>query len=187
MLGKRKDELGGSVYYDINSELGANVPAIDFEAEKKMIYSVIDAIDDNLLLSCHDISDGGMLTAISEMILGGDADGRIGAEINIDFSQLRTDKILFSESSGFIFEVDENAVTELESIFKKYNVELISHLANVGDAKTLIIHPASTTHEQLSAEEQIKSGVEQGSIRLSVGLEHIDDIKADLEQAFSKI
>jgi O-acetylhomoserine/O-acetylserine sulfhydrylase len=64
------------------------------------------------------------------------------------------------------------------------NVKLISHLANVGDAKTLIIHPASTTHEQLSAEEQIKSGVFPGQLRVSVGIEHIDDIKADLQQAF---
>lgn len=64
------------------------------------------------------------------------------------------------------------------------NVQLISHLANVGDAKTLIIHPSSTTHEQLSLEEQKASGVEPGLLRLSVGIEHIDDIKADLEQAF---
>ena len=63
------------------------------------------------------------------------------------------------------------------------NVKLISHLANVGDAKTLIIHPASTTHEQLSSEEQLASGVEPDALRLSVGIEHIDDIKADLLQA----
>jgi O-acetylhomoserine/O-acetylserine sulfhydrylase len=67
------------------------------------------------------------------------------------------------------------------------NVKLISHLANVGDLKTLIIHPSSTTHEQLSVEEQISSGVEPGLIRLSVGTEHIDDIKEDLQQAFKII
>lgn len=63
------------------------------------------------------------------------------------------------------------------------NVKLISHLANVGDAKTLIIHPSSTTHEQLSAEEQKISGVVPGMLRVSIGIEHIDDIKADLLQA----
>ena len=63
------------------------------------------------------------------------------------------------------------------------SVKLISHLANVGDAKSLIIHPSTTTHEQLSIEEQKASGVEPGLLRLSVGIEHIDDIKADLEQA----
>jgi O-acetylhomoserine (thiol)-lyase len=66
-------------------------------------------------------------------------------------------------------------------------LELISHLANVGDAKTLIIHPASTTHSQLSDEEQISAGVLPDQLRLSVGIEHIDDIKDDLEQAFAKI
>ncbi len=66
------------------------------------------------------------------------------------------------------------------------SLKLVSHLANVGDAKTLIIHPASTTHEQLSAEEQIAAGVQPNQVRISVGTEHIDDIKADLEQAFQK-
>lgn len=67
------------------------------------------------------------------------------------------------------------------------NLQLISHLANVGDSKTLIINPASTTHEQLSDEERLKAGITPGQIRLSVGIEHIDDIIADLEQSFSKI
>lgn len=67
------------------------------------------------------------------------------------------------------------------------NVKLLSHLANVGDAKSLIIHPAATTHEQLSPEEQKASGVEPGLVRISVGIEHIDDIKADIRQALEKI
>jgi O-acetylhomoserine/O-acetylserine sulfhydrylase len=67
------------------------------------------------------------------------------------------------------------------------SLKLISHLANVGDAKTLIIHPSTTTHEQLSADEQRKSGVEPGLLRLSVGIEHIDDIKSDLRGAFEAI
>jgi O-acetylhomoserine/O-acetylserine sulfhydrylase-like pyridoxal-dependent enzyme len=66
-------------------------------------------------------------------------------------------------------------------------VELFSRLANVGDAKSLIIHPASTTHQQLSADERKLTGVTDDLIRLSVGLEHIDDLKADLEQAFAGI
>ena len=67
------------------------------------------------------------------------------------------------------------------------SVKLISHLANVGDAKTLIIHPATTTHEQLSAEEQIASGVAPGVLRVSVGIENIEDIKSDFRQAFDLI
>jgi O-acetylhomoserine/O-acetylserine sulfhydrylase len=67
------------------------------------------------------------------------------------------------------------------------NMKLISHLANVGDAKTLIIHPATTTHEQLSADEQIASGVAPGILRVSVGIENIEDIKSDFQQAFELI
>ena len=67
------------------------------------------------------------------------------------------------------------------------SLKLISHLANVGDSKTLIIHPASTTHQQLNDVEQLSAGVDPNGLRISVGIEHIDDIKADLEQAFSQI
>ena len=67
------------------------------------------------------------------------------------------------------------------------NVKLASLLANVGDAKTLVIHPASTTHSQLSADEQKQAGVSAGLIRVSPGIEHIDDIIEDFEQAFAKI
>lgn len=67
------------------------------------------------------------------------------------------------------------------------SLKLVSHLANVGDAKTLAIHPASTTHEQLSEAEQKAAGVEPNLVRISVGIEHIDDIKADFEQAFAKV
>lgn len=66
-------------------------------------------------------------------------------------------------------------------------LKLISHLANVGDAKTLIIHPASTTHQQLSEKEQLSSGVIPGALRVSVGIENIADIKADLEQALNAV
>lgn len=63
---------------------------------------------------------------------------------------------------------------------------LISHLANIGDARSLAIHPATTTHQQLSAEEQLATGVTPDFIRLSIGIEHIDDIVADIEQALAK-
>ncbi len=66
-------------------------------------------------------------------------------------------------------------------------VQLASHLANVGDAKTLVIHPASTTHQQLTEEEQTSAGVSPDLVRISVGLEHIDDIKTDLDQALEAV
>ncbi len=67
------------------------------------------------------------------------------------------------------------------------SLKLVSHLANVGDAKTLAIHPSSTTHEQLSTDEQIAAGVQPNQVRISAGIEHIDDIKADLQQAFDAV
>lgn len=75
----------------------------------------------------------------------------------------------------------ENATAVVDGL------KLVSHLANVGDAKTLIIQPAATTHQQLSAEDQLASGVTPTMLRVSVGIEHIDDIKDDFAQAFSLI
>jgi len=63
---------------------------------------------------------------------------------------------------------------------------LASHLANVGDAKTLVINPASTTHQQLSEAEQLSAGVRPDLIRVSVGIEHIEDIKADFDHALRR-
>ncbi len=66
-------------------------------------------------------------------------------------------------------------------------LQLVSHLANVGDAKTLIIQPSATTHQQLTDEEQLASGVKPNMLRISAGIEHIDDLKADFQQAFEKV
>jgi O-acetylhomoserine (thiol)-lyase len=75
----------------------------------------------------------------------------------------------------------ENAIKFVDSL------KLVSHLANVGDAKTLIIQPSATTHYQSTAEEQLAAGVEPNALRVSVGIEHIDDIKNDFTQAFEKV
>lgn len=66
------------------------------------------------------------------------------------------------------------------------SLQLISHLANVGDAKSLAIHPATTTHQQLSPEEQLATGVTPDFVRLSIGIENVEDIIADIEQALAK-
>ena len=84
--------------------------------------------------------------------------------------------LMFSLNGGF-----DDAVAFINAL------ELASHLANVGDSKTLVIHPASTTHQQLSPEEQSSAGVTSTMVRVSVGLEHIDDIIADFEQALEQI
>ena len=154
MIGERKDELGGSVYYDAGKSMGALLPIIDFEKEKNSIYAIIDAITAGLLLSCHDISDGGLATAVSEMILGGDADGAIGAEISLNFTDLRADKALFSESSGFVFEVEDGNLEKLKTLFKFYKISLVElgktkgkNLAITKNNKKIIDLPISNLKE----------------------------------------
>ena len=83
---------------------------------------------------------------------------------------------------SFILKAEKSKAVKLVE-----NFELVSHLANVGDAKTLIIQPSATTHSQLSEKEQLAAGIKPGLFRVSVGIEHIDDIIYDFEQAFSKI
>lgn len=96
----------------------------------------------------------------------------------------RSDKYLFG-GAGAILGFGIKGGVEAGKKFID-SLELISHLANVGDAKTLAIHPATTTHQQLSPEEQLETGVTPDFIRISVGLEHIDDILDDIEQALEK-
>jgi O-acetylhomoserine (thiol)-lyase len=83
---------------------------------------------------------------------------------------------------SFILKADKTKASKLVEY-----LELVSHLANIGDAKTLIIQPAATTHAQLSADEQLAVGIDPGLFRVSVGIEHIDDIIYDFEQAFKKV
>ncbi len=83
---------------------------------------------------------------------------------------------------SFVLKTDMKKASKLVE-----HLDLVSHLANVGDAKTLIIQPAATTHSQLSAEDQLAAGVEPGLFRVSVGLEHIDDIISDFEQAIKQV
>ena len=87
------------------------------------------------------------------------------------------------------FEIADFGTTKYGEKAKKFteSLELFSLLANVADVKSLVIHPASTTHSQMSEEELLKSGIKPNTVRLSIGTEHIDDIIADLEHGFKKI
>lgn len=87
---------------------------------------------------------------------------------------------------GGVLSFELNTTSEEASKFAD-SLQLISNLANVGDAKTLIIHPSSTTHQQLSDEDKLNAGVTPGLLRISLGIEHIEDIKNDIEQALTKI
>jgi O-acetylhomoserine/O-acetylserine sulfhydrylase len=89
--------------------------------------------------------------------------------------------------SVLTFELKGKSPEEELELGRKFidNVEMAAHLANVGDARTLVIHPASTTHEQLSPQEQVAAGVQPSMIRVSVGYEEIEDIKKDFSRAIA--
>jgi len=100
LIGDRRDELGGSVYYQTLGFVGRNIPEPDLKKSRKNVYKIIDLILEGVILSCHDISDGGMITAIIEMA----TKGNLGVELMIT-PNIRLDKFLFSETGGFILEV----------------------------------------------------------------------------------
>ena len=119
MVGVRKDELGGSVYYSLFNELGSNLPKPDLEEVKHQIFALTDCIDDGLVLSCHDIADGGIASALAEMTFG----NSLGCNVKIE-SDLSPDKILFSETGGFILEILPKNINALKSVFSNYGLDV---------------------------------------------------------------
>ena len=111
MIGDRKNELGGSVYYSLFDEIGANIPKPNMAELQNQINVVYGLINKNLILACHDISEGGIAVAISEMSF---ANG-VGGSINIE-SNLNNDVVLFSESGGFVIEIEKNSRDTICSI-----------------------------------------------------------------------
>ncbi len=117
LIGERKDECGGSIYYQIFDELGANVPMPNLTKVEAEIYSIVESIDQNLVLSSHVISRGGVATALSEMSFGNE----IGLDVTIP-GVVPNDKKLFSETGGFVLEVDVENVQRVREIFNRRNV-----------------------------------------------------------------
>lgn len=119
MVGKRKDELGGSLYYSLFGELGANVPSPDLNEVKDQIHAITDCIDNELIESCHDISDGGIAVALSEMTF----EYNIGCSVTIP-GTLSIEKLLFSETGGFIIEVEDSKIENVNEVFNNHNINL---------------------------------------------------------------
>ncbi|KTD60847.1 phosphoribosylformylglycinamidine synthase subunit PurL [Legionella shakespearei] len=117
MVGERKDECGGSVYYQLFDALGANVPKPDLHTINSEVQAVASAIQQGLVLSAHDISEGGIAVALAEMSFK----NAIGFKVEIP-GNLSVDKLLFSESGGFILEADKKNSAALERLFSQYQV-----------------------------------------------------------------
>ena len=126
LIGPRFDELGGSEYYrTVYGVTGKNVPIVRFELERSMIYAVIDSIAEKLVVAAHDISNGGLGATAAEMALAGRAG--LGLEIDLDASgpDLSADRLVFSESSGFLLECRKGAEEELEELLKGYGLDIM--------------------------------------------------------------
>jgi phosphoribosylformylglycinamidine synthase II len=132
MVGERKNECGGSAYYNLYGKLGNNIPRPDLDEVKKQIFALTDSIDKELILSCHDISDGGLAIALSEMTF----DNNIGCEVKIS-GKISDNKILFSETGGFILEVPIDNFKALNSIFSNFDLKL-SKIGTTGGNKIKI-------------------------------------------------
>ncbi len=167
MIGTRRDELGGSAYYEaLELGLGANVPTVDWEAERAAIYAVIDAISEGLVAACTDISDGGLAVALAEMVMGPYGRGDVGAEIEIDgvLNGLRVDKALYSESGGFVVEVRAGCEERFEEIVRGYEIEALRIGETDEDAELEI---------EVGGEDLIEVGVEAMADAWVNGLQRI--------------
>ena len=134
MVGQRKDELGGSVYYSLYNELGINLPKPDLKEVKNQIFALNNCIEKRLILSCHDIADGGVASAVAEMTFGNE----IGCDVKI-INDLRTDTILFSETGGFILELSMNNMEAVQSIFSHHGIELIK-VGSTNDSRAMVFN-----------------------------------------------
>ncbi len=127
LIGERKNELGGSEFYRIMDHLGANVPKVDFEQARKEIYTVIDAINEGLIQSAHDISEGGLLVTLAEMTMPHDriGGGKLGVRAEIastGSADLKPFQKAFSETGGFVVEVKHDDVESFKALCEKGDV-----------------------------------------------------------------
>ena len=119
LLGERKNECGGSEYYKMFNEYGKNIPRPDFEEVQNQIYTVTDAIEEELVLSAHDISEGGLAVTLAEMTMRGE----IGFNINLsETGSVSDDKKMFTETGGFILEIDPKNKEKFLTTCNKYNI-----------------------------------------------------------------
>lgn len=117
LIGKRKNELGGSVYYNLFNEIGKNLPKPDLNQVQSQIVAISKCIENKLLLSVHDISDGGLAVTIAEMMFK----NKIGCNINLE-DELSFTKQLFSETGGYIIEIEKKLFNNAVKILNQNNV-----------------------------------------------------------------
>lgn len=128
LIGLRKNELGGSAYYELLNVLGTRLPIADPAQVRKEIDVILEAFEQNLILACHDISDGGLAVAIAEMLMGGQGTGTIGADIELastGASDVSLQAHLFGETGGFAFEASPESAPLLQEIATRLQIPLL--------------------------------------------------------------
>jgi phosphoribosylformylglycinamidine (FGAM) synthase-like enzyme len=127
LLGDRRNELGASEFYHLLGHLGANVPTVDFKQAQGEIYSVIDGIDQGVIVSAHDISEGGLLVALAEMTMPHQRNGGGKLGVKADLSGcgegLKSYQKAFSETGGFILEIPAEKLDDFKGICEQNQVE----------------------------------------------------------------
>jgi len=133
MVGDRKDECGGSVYYSLFNELGANLPRPDLKEVQAQSWAISDAIDQGLVLSAHDISEGGLAVTLAEMSFG----SKLGCEVSIP-GDLPAHKKLFGETGGYILEVSRKNAVSIKTVFQAARSSL-TEIGNTSLLQSIII------------------------------------------------
>ncbi len=153
LIGERRNELGASEFYHLLGHLGENVPTVDFKQAQQDMYAVIDGIDQGVIVSAHDISEGGLLVALAEMTMPHPRfeAGNLGVEVDLSSvaPNLKMYQKLFSETGGFVVEVPEKHVETFKKICEQYSVtpELLGQVMDekqvkVKDGGIEVIHQA---------------------------------------------
>ncbi|HDY74916.1 MAG TPA: phosphoribosylformylglycinamidine synthase subunit PurL, partial [Candidatus Marinimicrobia bacterium] len=144
-----------SLYYDLHDKLGANVPKPNLEEVKNQIFALTDCIDNELIISCHDIADGGVVSTLAEMTFGNE----IGFDVEI-LGELSNEKLLFSETGGFVLEVDPKNVNGVKSVFSKYNLD-VPEIGKTTSHQSLVINNAIINVSVRKAKEAWTNGLRE--------------------------
>jgi phosphoribosylformylglycinamidine synthase II len=161
LVGRRRPGLGGSVLHQVMGLDGkGRLPEIDLEEEKRNIYAVTEAVESRLTAACHDISEGGLVTALAEMVLGGWGTGRIGVEVSLELEGgLTIEEGLFGEAGGFVVEIAPGAVEAFERVLNKHGAAF-QRLGTTLEEQVLVVRSGGKEVVRLTGEDMKPAWIE---------------------------
>ncbi|MFC2075857.1 phosphoribosylformylglycinamidine synthase subunit PurL [candidate division KSB1 bacterium] len=170
LIGPRRDELGGSIFYRLFAgETGANIPRMDPAEIRAMIAAVIEAVNSGLVLACHDISTGGLLTSLAEMMLACPTENHLGIDLEPESGpdEIAASKYLFSETPGYILEVRTDQMDRLAHLLQSHGLvpEGIGHTTSGGCLRWKL----SSTHGGHLDLAELRKSYDNGMVRILRG------------------